>query len=197
MSKRDSNTMRNAKRDTQDDLILNTLHQNWEGAVSMGLRGLSDDDLLRLLSEVNSHVDDADDRSDQVFCEVPDWDERTPAELEMIARQFELQIGGGTSSSAAPVRAPLRRRQAPSPASLKFEELESRFSPTSLTIIAHGRTAFVPASQARWGLAEVRVAAPAWQTPQTLAAAQSSAHDHFAMDFDSEALGHMALAQVA
>lgn len=198
MSKRDGSTMKNSKREMHDDLVLDTLHQNWESAVSMGLRRLSDDELLRLLSEVNAHVDDADDTLDNVFAEAPDWDDRTATELEVIAGQFDLRIGSGTSSSAAPVRAPLRRRHATSPVPLTFEELESRYSPTTFTVMSHGRAEFAPSNPGRWVMAEARVAAHAWYTPATPSAVvHDGVLDHLSMDFDAEALSHMALAQVA
>ncbi len=191
--------MKNPIPEFDNDPILHTLQQNWESAVSTGLRRLSDDDLLRLLSEVSAHTEDTDELIDEAFADAPNWDDRTPAELDAIAWQFEQQItAGGTSSSATPVRAPLRRRTRSSPAQLSFEELESRFSPSPFTVIAHGRAAFAPTSAARWAIADERVPAVASESVSPAPRAWGGeAVNHLLFDFDAEALGHMALAQVA
>jgi hypothetical protein len=188
--------MKNAN--LEHDIVFHTLQQAWEGAVSIGLRSLADDDLLRLLTEVDRHTDDADDVIDEAFADAPDWDDMTPAELDAVACRLERLAAGGTSSAATPVVAPLRKRQKSAPSGLRFEELESRFSPSTFTVISHGRACLAPVSSARWNVAEHRTAPPAWQAEATAPAmAQPDDVDHVLFDFDSEALGHMALAQVA
>jgi hypothetical protein len=184
--------MMNPKHETDKDLIFHTLHQNWECAVSFGLRDLTDDDLLRLLSEVDSQSSDADDAVDEAFAEAPDWDDKSDSELEAIACQFERQLAGGTSSSATPIRTPLRRRQPSGPSRLSFEELESRFTPSTLTVVARGCAVYAPALSARWEVAEERPASATWEisAPATVAF-------HGDALSDPVALSDLALAQVA
>jgi hypothetical protein len=177
----------------------------WEGAVKANLRDLTDADLLRLLAEIDRQEDDTGSACDPVFTAAPDWDALTEEDLDLVAGGFEAEIAaraalGGTCSEAVPVKAPLRRRHRPAPARLSFEELESRYSPSALTLGAAGRAAVLPCPCARWQATDVRPAA-AWQAAAPAAVA-GGVPDHVWLQFDTvvsdaTALSDVALAQVA
>jgi hypothetical protein len=192
--------MLNEKREPGDDVIFQPLSQAWECAAEYGLRRLSDDDLLRLLSAVDAHLQDSGDAADACFAEAPDWDDKSPAELEAIAYQYEHQLSDGTSSGAIPVRAPLRRRHRVDPARLSFEELESRFSPGTVTLLGQGGVAYVSACSARWLIADERPMPSSWNPAPATVQVHGDVVDHALVDFhadmpDPVALGHLALAQ--
>jgi hypothetical protein len=197
----------NPKRHNSKDPFFYPLGQAWEGAVADGLRRVSDDELLRLLAEVEARVDGPDDRCDTDFAEIPDWDDMTALELEAIAVGFEQQIPGfdptrdlmeETCSSAVPVKAPVRQRHRPAPARLSFEELESRYAPSALTVMTYGRVAYLPSWSSRWTVADDHPAAASWlATTSAPVAVQGEVLDHVLLDFDAVDLGDLTLAQVA
>lgn len=125
-------------RNSMSQAVLTPLGSTWEDTVAAGLRQATDVELLWMLDEIEVQLGErapawagprpaadgfgmADD--------IPDWDDKTPQELEAIVRELETE----PDEAAKPFRprGPSSRRAERLLSSLRCEELEPRLPPST------------------------------------------------------------------
>lgn len=165
--------------------VLRPLRATWEANVSAGLRQATDVELLWMLDEIEAQLGERHPACETVRTsyeelpeEIPDWDDKSPEELEAIIRELEeeLAVADAPREAAAPVQKPHARRGGRVPhtaevqaARLRCEELEPRYPPTAVVMVWL-RPAPAVALVSTWNAVEVRAADTAFvATPNALA----------------------------
>jgi hypothetical protein len=137
--------------------VLTPLRSAWEDTVSAGLRQATDVELLWMLDEIQAQLGErtaawsgsrlAADECVESPDEIPDWDDKSPEELEAIIRDLEEEPDDTPHTVPAPHRpAQFARRgnrcaSATLPSNLRCEELEPRLPPSA---------AFLPRVELPW-----------------------------------------------
>src|SRR5262249_14464628 len=99
-------TTMNSKRHYLTEAILNRLRATWTDAVAAGLRGASEVELLWLLDEIEAQLGQrtvawsSPTAPPDEWDDIPDWDDKTPEELDAIARDLEDQLGADEGDAA-------------------------------------------------------------------------------------------------
>jgi hypothetical protein len=135
--------------------IVAAFGQAWEGAVAAGLSRLTDDELLRMLREMDqSEIDVVGDAGD-----APDWDSLTDDQLSALCAHYEARIPDYPLDEVIP-HGPSRRAARPRNRSsgLSFEELESRYSPSAIALSGPSRVAAPHFTAGRWATQIIRPA---------------------------------------
>lgn len=133
-------------RDSMSRAVFTPLQSAWENTMAAGLRQATDVELLWMLDEIEVQLGEraapwgrrAPSMDDTLpgADDIPDWDDKSPEELDAIAR--ELEFDRERKPASPPHRTdwtrypdPRRARGDQPQAALRCEELEPRYPPSA------------------------------------------------------------------